>query len=121
MIDYSENLGIKIGAFYILGTEFDDKKTMQQTIDYSIKLNTSYAQFTLSTPYPGTKFFDDILESIYEKNWENFDIYTPTFANRNFTAEELTKFLEKAYFNYYFRMKWFLKFIKSKYNAISLN
>jgi radical SAM superfamily enzyme YgiQ (UPF0313 family) len=115
LIDYSENLGVKIGAFYILGTEFDDKKTIAETINYSKRLNTSFAQFTLSTPYPGTKFFDDISKYIYEENWDNFDIYTPTFSNPNITSEELTSYLEKAYFDYYFRLKWIFKFIKSKF------
>ena len=115
LIDYSENLGVKIGAFYILGTEFDDKKTIAETINYSKRLNTSFAQFTLSTPYPGTKFFDDISKYIYEENWDNFDIYTPTFSNQNITSEELTSYLEKAYFDYYFRLKWIFKFMKSKF------
>lgn len=121
LINFSEKLGVKIGAFYILGTEFDDKKTIEQTIEYSKKLNTSFAQFTLSTPYPGTKFFDDISKNIYEKKWDNFDIYTPTFSSPNFSSEELSNYLEKAYFQYYFRVKWILKFIKSKFGKLSFN
>ena len=88
IIEYSEKSGVKIGAFYILGTEFENKETIMQTIIYAKELNTTYAQFTLSTPYPGTQFYEDIANRIIEDNWENYDIYTPTFSHTNLSSKK---------------------------------
>lgn len=112
IIEYAENSGIKIGAFYILGTEYDNKETIMRTVEYAKKLNTTYAQFTLSTPYPGTEFYNDISNRIIEKDWEKYDIYTPTFSHDNLSGTELKKILEKAYSSYYLRYKWLGKYFR---------
>ena len=39
---------------YILGFPTDTDETINKTINYSKKLNTTYAQFSVWTPYPGT-------------------------------------------------------------------
>ena len=112
IIRYCEKKGIKIGAFYIFGALPDTETTIQETINYAKKLNTSFAQFTLCTPYPGTKFYDDIKDQITETDWEKFDIYTPTFTHPNFTHKRLQKLKEKAFFEYYFRPTWIWKTLK---------
>jgi len=111
IIDYCENKGIKIGAFYIIGSPADTEETINHTIDYAKKLNTSYAQFTVCTPYPGTKFYEDIRDKITEKDWNKFDIYTLVFKHSNLSSEMIESLKEKAYFEYYFRPQWMWKFI----------
>ena len=112
IIEYSEKSGVKIGAFYILGTEFENKETIMQTIIYAKELNTTYAQFTLSTPYPEPNIYEDIANRIIEDDWENYDIYTPTFSHTNLSSKELKALLEKAFYSYYLRYKWLVKYFK---------
>ena len=45
---------IKSHAMYILCQPSDNETTIDETINYSLKLNTNLAQFSLFTPYPGT-------------------------------------------------------------------
>ena len=47
-------LGIVTAAFYVLGFLQDDWSSIAATIDYSIALGSTVAQFKLLTPYPGT-------------------------------------------------------------------
>ncbi len=103
LIDYCEGNGVKTGAFYILGAPQDTADTISRTLEFSQAVNSSYAQFTICTPYPGTKFYDDVSDKIYEKEWEKFDLYTPVFHHGNLTPEQLKHFREKAFLNYYFR------------------
>jgi len=111
LIKYCQRKGINISAFYILGLPTDTKQSIKQTIKYAKYLNTNTAQFTICTPYPGTSFYNEVKDLIFEKDWEKFDAYTPVFKLNNLTSEELLKLKEFAHVSYYFRFRWLLKFI----------
>lgn len=113
IIKYCDRLGIKISAFYILGLKGDTEQSVKQTIDYAKKLNTFAAQFFISTPFPGTGFFEEVKDLIFEKDWSKFDSFTPVFRHENLSSEQLLKLKEKAFVEYYFRLKYFLKHAKS--------
>lgn len=113
IIRYAEEKGIRVGAFYIFGNPGDTERSIQATIDYALGLNTSFAQFTISTPYPGTQFFEDLKDRLLTNRWEDFDIYTPTFAHPNFTPADLTELKQKAYSLYYFRWKWLRRYLRT--------
>ena len=43
---------IQVSAMFILGFPSDEEESMNKTILYAKKLNTTYAQFSVWTPYP---------------------------------------------------------------------
>ncbi len=110
IVRYCENNGVKIGAFYIFGNLDDTEETIRATIEYAKVLNTSYAQFTISTPYPGTKFYDEMKPKLTETNLDRFDIYTPTFTHPHLSSETILRLKEEAYSGYYFRWKWLRRY-----------
>ena len=63
-----ENLGILVKANYIIGLPKDTKETYLQTLEYAKLVNTSYAQFSVFTPYPGTPAYLDYKDKIKHKN-----------------------------------------------------
>ena len=110
IVNYAENLGVKMMAFYVLGIPGQTKDDILETIDYSKHLNTSLAQFTIATPYPGTKFIEEIKSSINDNDtFENYSSYQPLINSEHYTSDELLKFKEKAFKEYYMRWKWILK------------
>ena len=48
---------LKTEALFILGHPNETKKTMNDTIDLALKLNTSTVSFGIMTPYPGTEIY----------------------------------------------------------------
>ena len=114
VINYCKKKGIRVAAFYILGLESDTAKTVLNTIEYAKKLNTNIAQFTISTPYPGNGFYEQVKNEIYENDWENFDSYTPVMKHPNLSREELLRLKEKAWGEYYFRPKWLWQYFINK-------
>ena len=102
---------VKIGAFYIFGNLEDTEETIRSTIAYAKFLNTSYAQFTISTPYPGTKFYDEMKPKLTETKLDNFDIYTPTFTHPHLSHDTILRLKEEAYSGYYFRWKWLRRYM----------
>ena len=68
-------------AFYVLGFLQDDWSSMAATIDYATDLGSTFAQFKILTPYPGTPMFKQLQPLLTVTDWEKFDGYTPTFRH----------------------------------------
>ena len=111
IIVYCEKKGIKISAFYILGSPSDNKENIGSLIKYAKKLNTSAAQFTISTPYPGTLYHEDMKDKIDVEDWEKFNGFTPVFKHPTISKRDLLKLKEHAFTSFYFQPRWLLKFI----------
>ena len=108
-----EKKNIQVSAMYILGFPTDNDETINKTINYSKKLNTTYAQYSVWTPYPGTPVYEEYKEKITVDKYENFDQYQLVYNHRILNKKEIRKFLSKAYSEYYLRINWFIKFIFS--------
>ena len=89
IIDHCRRLGIVTAAFYVLGFLQDDWNSIASTIDYAIDLGSTFAQFKILTPYPGTPMFKQLEPLLTERDWEKFDGYSPTFKHPNLTGPEL--------------------------------
>jgi anaerobic magnesium-protoporphyrin IX monomethyl ester cyclase len=103
VIDHCRTLGIATAAFYVLGFPQDDWSSIAATIAYAIDLGSTVAQFKLLTPYPGTPLWRQLEPAIFEKDWEQFDGFTPTFTHPNLTPEQLRFLLGAAYSRFYMR------------------
>jgi len=110
IIRTAEKLGIKVSAQYIIGSLDDTYDSVVDTIEYAKSLDTSFAQFSVCTPYPGTKFFDDIKDRITSRDWTKFDTFTLVFDHPNLSPEDLEQLKERALFEFYFRMSWMTRF-----------
>lgn len=108
-----EKNNIMVSAMYILGFPTDTDSTIKKTINYSKKLNTTYAQFSVWTPYPGTPVFEEYKEKITSKTFDNFDQYHLVFKHKLFDKQSIRNYLSKAYTDYYFRFSWLFKYIRS--------
>lgn len=104
-----EKLGIKVIAFFILGFLEDTKESMQRTIEYAKKINAPLAQFDVMTPYPGTPFFDEIKDRITSFDWKKYTTHDPVVRLDNLSSEDLVRYKNKAYREYYLRPSWILK------------
>jgi hypothetical protein len=67
------------------------------------RLGSTFAQFKILTPYPGTPMFKQLEPLLTETDWEKFDGYTPTFQHPNLTERELRFLLGAAYTRFYVR------------------
>ena len=108
-----ENNNIQVSAMYILGFPTDTDETINKTIDYSKKLNTTYAQFSVWTPYPGTPVFNEYKDKITADKYDEFDQYNLVYNHSLFSKKNIRKYLSKAYTSYYLRINWLFKYFKS--------
>lgn len=106
IINHCRQLGVATAAFYVLGFLHDDWSSIAATIDYAIDLGSTAAQFKLLTPYPGTPLWKQMAPRVYEKDWQRFDGFTPTFDHPHLSAAELKFLLGAAYNRFYLRPSW---------------
>jgi anaerobic magnesium-protoporphyrin IX monomethyl ester cyclase len=106
IVDKCRELGISTAGYYVFGFLPDTWSSIAATIDYSISLGTTFAQFKILTPYPGTPLWKQFAPLVCEADWEKFDGYTPTFHHPNLTSAELRFLLGAAYARFYGRPSW---------------
>lgn len=108
-IKYLEKNGIKVKAMYILGLPSDTEDIFLKTLNYAKKICSSYAQFSVFTPYPGTPIFEKYKSKINTNLYEDFNQWQLIFDHPNFTKKQVRKLLSYAYRSYYTNPKWILK------------
>lgn len=113
-VNFLENLGIKVKAMYILGLPKDTKDTFQKTLKYASKLSSSYAQFSVFTPYPGTPIFETYKDKITSKKFSDFNQWQLVFDHPNFTKKNVRDLLSMAYRKYYTNPFWIIKYLFRK-------
>ena len=93
---------LKVICSFIIGAPMERKEDMKATLNFALKLDPDYAQFSLLTHYPGT----EVYEEAKIKGWilsENFDEYTaakPVLKNYFMTPEDLSNFLKYCYLRF---------------------
>jgi len=115
----TRSMGITSIANFMLGSPQEKREHILKTIDFAIKLDPDYAQFAVTTPYPGTDLYFMALEKgLFKKStWESFAInpdknFIPPLWEEFFTYQELKNFLALAYKHFYFRPKYVFRQMK---------
>ena len=107
-VKFLEKIGIKVKAMYILGLPKDSIKTFKETVKYAISINSSFSQFSVFTPYPGTPIFKEYEKKLTSKKFIDFNQWKLVFKHNNLSNNDVRKLLGYAYMKYYFRIKWIL-------------
>jgi radical SAM superfamily enzyme YgiQ (UPF0313 family) len=113
VIEYCHKLGIRVIANYTLGLPNDTVEGVMETIRYAKKLNTFAIQFTVTTPYPGTQFFRNVQDRIFDRNWEHFNGWTSVYRHPEISPDELHRLREFAYVSYHLRPRYVWRFLQS--------
>lgn len=108
---------IQISAMFIIAFPSDTKETIYNTIRYAKKLNSTYAQFSVWTPYPGTPIFEEYKNEISAKYFEEFNQYNLVYKHKNLSKHDTRNLLQSSYEQYYLRFAWVKKFILSFING----
>ena len=103
MIKLCWELGITTIAFYVIGFLQDTEESIEELIRFAIDLDTTYANFKILTPYPGTPQFKQLKPLVFETDWEKFDGYTLNFRHPALTPRRARLMLGMAYSRYFFR------------------
>jgi len=99
--------GIEISGLFILGFPDETFDEMMQTVKMGMKLKLDYAQFVPLHLYPGTFFFEDLVNKgeLKRDAWNDFidGERTPIYIPKHFSEPEYFNFLDSVNKNFYFR------------------
>jgi anaerobic magnesium-protoporphyrin IX monomethyl ester cyclase len=94
---------VQVTGAFILGAVNDTGKTIDETITFAKDLNPRKVQFSILTPYPGTKLYERVKERLLTKDWGEFTALTPIIELDDLSPGQLNRRLIKAYASFYLR------------------
>jgi len=100
----TKELGIKIHLTFTFGLPGETKQTIRQTINLVKFLNPDSVQFSITTPFPGTKFYEKMKKEgkIISNDWNEYDGNTKSVIKTNdLSAIELKAAQDFAYKEWY--------------------
>lgn len=111
-VKWAKQAGLLTEGFFMFGNEGEGKKEMLETIRFAKELDLSIAQFQIYTPVPGSPLFDTIKREgkIFSEKWEDFNAFNePLFEYKNSKFNLMMEMQKRAYREYYFRPKMFVR------------
>lgn len=87
--------GIGVIGGFILGTDADTKEIFDKTIEFIHDTGIDGSQFTIMTPFPGTRLYSKVrkegrlLYTNYPDDWVKYNAYEAVIQPRNMSVEEL--------------------------------
>jgi anaerobic magnesium-protoporphyrin IX monomethyl ester cyclase len=116
-VKLTKKVGIpSVSGFFMLGLIGDSKKTIEDTIKFAKSLDLDRVSISLTTPYPGTRLFEEIKKNgKFLFNFRNWEDYHHTSGRMSFTHPDVAspKVVEDMYQKYYkeffFRPKYVIK------------
>ena len=120
LIKNIEKIGIKIKTMFIYGLPLDNLKTCEDSLDFAKKINSSYSQYNVFTPYPGTPIYKEYEKKIISNKYEDFSQSNLVFKHEKLSKKDLSMMISKSYRDYYLRKDYFFKMLKNLLKELSI-
>lgn len=98
-VAFTKNLGINIHLTFTFGLPGETKETARKTIDLAQELDPDTLQFSIITPFPGSKYYSMLEEKgfLLSKDWSKYDGYTSAVLKTDaMTPDDLEEALNTA-------------------------
>ena len=111
--ELTRKAGIKPMAYFILGIPVETFDQGLKTIEFARELKPEYAQFSILSPYKGTKLYVDAKDKGWYREVEannpfDKDQKRPVLVSENWSDETLREILRQAHRRFYFRGEYIL-------------
>ena len=109
----AKSAGLQVLTSFILGYPGETEEDMNKTIDFSLKLDTDYSQYSILTPFPGTPIYDELLDKhlIDDDDWNEYTVLKPVlkYNKLGLNKDMVERKLAMAYLKFYARPNYLLK------------
>ena len=84
---------------FIIGIPGETKSMINQTISFAFSINLDFVNFSILTPFPGTKIYNYARENnlLLTKDWSKYTTLDPIIKLKNITPFELKLFFIRAH------------------------
>ncbi len=111
----AHEVGIRTIASCVIGMPEDTHESIKQTIDFVKNLKPNYALYSLATPYPGTRFYNETFKKnlINIKDWSKYTLLDPVLQTIDCSSQELRSIQKKAFLKFYLRPNYLIRQVSS--------
>ncbi|MDD5687890.1 MAG: radical SAM protein [Elusimicrobia bacterium] len=117
--------GIKSHATFSLGLPGETEKTIKETIKFANKLDVDTIQLSICTPFPGTKFFEEVKNQglLKSKDWQKYDgkaseVVSYPELDLMMVEKIMKKSLLRWFVYKFFSFSWFFRQLRNVYRSI---
>jgi radical SAM superfamily enzyme YgiQ (UPF0313 family) len=95
--------GIRVEGTILLGLDDHTEDKIKRLIDFLLEVNLDLAEFTVMTPFPHTKAWNDLAgqNRIFDQNWDHYNSGQVVFRPKNMSVERLQKLYDYAWKTFY--------------------
>ncbi len=99
---YHDN-GIGVEGTILLGLDNQTEDDILRLVDFLLEINLDLAEFTVLTPFPHTKAYEDLKRQnrIFSYDWDDYSADKVVFQPKNMSAERLQELLDHAWDTFY--------------------
>ena len=94
---------VEVTGAFILGAPGETKAMMRETIRFARRLNPRRAQFSILTPYPGSKLYDDVKHRLLTTSWGLYSGLHPVIKLDHISSAGMRLMQLRAYASFYGR------------------
>lgn len=108
--------GLAVHGCFVLGLPGETAQTMQETLDFSLRVPLTTLQFSAAVPFPGTRYFETIKAQglLRAKSWDDWlegGEQSAVVAYPNLGREAVVAAVDKGLRQFYFRPSYMLRFL----------
>ena len=95
--------GIGVEGTVLLGLDNQNEDDIKRLIDFLLEIDLDLAEFTIMTPFPHTKCYDDLLREnrIIDHDWNHYNAGQVVFHPKQMTAGKLQELYDYAWATFY--------------------
>ena len=95
--------GIGVEGTILIGLDHHTEDFIKRLVDFLLEIDLDLAEFTVLTPFPHTKAYDDLIQQdrIFSFDWNEYSADKVVYHPRHMTADTLQKMLEYAWNAFY--------------------
>jgi radical SAM superfamily enzyme YgiQ (UPF0313 family) len=95
--------GIGVEGTILIGLDNQSEDDIRRLIDFLLEIDLDLAEFTVMTPFPHTKSYDDLLRQgrIFDFDWNHYNAGQVVFHPKQMSAERLQELYDYAWESFY--------------------
>ena len=93
--------GIRVHGMFVIGSDHDDARTAEATVDFARKHGIDTVQFAILTPLPGTRTWAALQDRLLTRDWGRYDGFHVVHEPAGMTAVELQRGVMEAFRRFY--------------------
>lgn len=114
VVKWTKDAGIEVRGSFMIALPGETPELAKKNIDFAISLDPEYAQFSITTPFPGTHLYDQIKAGKWGKltteDFSQYQSWNVVFLPEGYKdKEEVLAINREAFRRFYFRPSYIAK------------